>query len=248
MNSRNAIQQELNDLRSSLPFDANKQPVFTVPDGYFENLAVSVLATLKSQQAVDDVSQELRELSPVLSAISKQTPFSVPENYFSHLATGLPALVNDEALPDVLQTHTKQMPYSVPPLYFDGLAAQVAAKVTKPTAKVVSFSTRFMRVAAAAVVIGVIALAGVFYLNGSNNASIDPATQPQAWIAQKLKNVPSRDLEAFLKTADTGAGTKELARTESKTDVRQLLTDVSTSEMDAFLSGLPSEGEFSSIN
>src|SRR6476661_7700312 len=99
MNSRNAIQQELNDLRSSLPLTNNEQPVFTVPEGYFENLAASVLAKIKSQSPVS-AATELEALSPVLAAIPKQTPYSVPENYFTHLATGLPALVHEEALPD----------------------------------------------------------------------------------------------------------------------------------------------------
>jgi hypothetical protein len=119
------------------------------------------MAKIKTQQT--NVTDELEHLSPVLAAIPKTTPFSVPENYFSHLATGLPALVNDgEALPEILKSHTKQMPYTVPSGYFEGLTAQVAAKVA-PKAKVVSFSTRVMRYAAAAIT-GVIAVAGVLYL------------------------------------------------------------------------------------
>jgi hypothetical protein len=246
MNSRDAIQQELNELRSSLPQTNNKQPVFTVPEGYFENFAASVLAKLNSQQAIS-VTDELEALSPMLAAISRKTPFSVPENYFTDLATGLPALVNDEALPDILSTHTKLMPYLLPDGYFDGLAAQVVAKVKRPKAKVVSFSSRFMRIAAAAAIAGIIVVAGFFYVAGNRNP-IDPAKQPAAWVAQKLKNVPKSDLEAFLQTVDTGFGSQELAQKGGKSEVRQLLQDVSTTELDAFLSELPSDTDISSIN
>jgi hypothetical protein len=245
MNSRDAIQQELTDLRSSLPF-ANKQPVFTVPEGYFENFAASVLATLKRQQAIT-AADELEHLSPVLAAIPKHTPYHVPENYFSDLATDLPAFVTDEALPGFLQTHTKQMPYSVPSGYFDGLAAQVAAKVA-PKAKVIPFRTRFIRMAAAAVVMGLIVLTGFFYWNRSGGRALDPAKQPDAWVAQKLKNIPKKDIEAFLKTVDTGFSSRGLAQSGGTDDVQVLLRDVSTTELDAFLKEVPSDADYVTMN
>lgn len=246
MNSRNAIQIELNDLRSSLPAD-NKQPVFTVPNDYFENFAASVLAKVKSRPITDNADEELKNLSPVLAAISKRPPFSVPENYFSQLATGLPALVNEAALPEFLQSHTKQMPYPVPTGYFEGLAAQVAAKVMQPKAKVISLQSRFMRYAAAAVVAGILVTGGIFYLAGNQN-SLDPALQPDAWVAQKLKNVSSSDLEAFLTNTGSGFTSKELAQKGSKAEVRQMLRDVSTTELDVFLAELPADNDMSNLN
>lgn len=246
MNSLDAIQQELTELRSSLPVTDKKQPVFTVPQGYFENFAASVLATIKSQPAMS-AADELNALSPMLAAISKKAPFSVPEAYFADSITSLPALVNDVVLPGVLNTHPREMPYTVPAGYFDGLATQVAAKAAKPNAKVFPLSARVMRIATAAVVAGAMAIGGFFYSTGKGNA-IDPAEQPQAWVAQKLKNVPKSDIEAFLKTVDPGMANKELAQQGSKDEVRQLLRDVSTPELDAFLSELPSDTDFSNIN
>jgi hypothetical protein len=247
MNSRDAIQQELKDLRSSLPLTNNEQPVFTVPEGYFENFAASVLAKVKSQPA-GDAADELNALSPVLAAIPRKTPYHVPENYFTHLATGLPALVNEEALPELLQTHTKQMPYTVPSGYFDTLAAQVAAKVIKPQAKVVPLYFRAMRFAAAASVVSVIAIATFFYINSNRTTTLDPSKQPEAWVAQKLKNIPKSDIEAFLKTVDTGSGSRELAQKGSQTEVRQLLHDIPTTDLDAFLKEVPADAESSNFN
>jgi hypothetical protein len=247
MNSQDAIQQELKDFGSSLPFKNVEQPVFTVPDGYFENFAASVWAKLKSQQELS-AADEVKDLSPVLAAISKQTPFSVPENYFTHLATGLPALVNDEALPEFLQSHTKQMPYAVPNGYFEELAAQVAAKVTKQKAKVVPLSVRFMRYAAAAAIVGILVLGSLLYVGRNRTTTVDLAKQPSAWIAQKLKNVSNTDLEAFLKNLNAESGSTELAQKGGKTEVRSLLHDVSNRELDAFLNELPADTDLSGIN
>lgn len=241
MKPQNAIQNELNDLGSHLPPDKS-QPVFTVPEGYFDNFAASVLATIHSRQAAT-VTDELAALSPVLAALPRQSPYTVPEHYFADLAANVLVLIGPDPLPAVLET-LRQTPYTVPPGYFDGLAAQVAAKLPQPKAKVVSFSGRFMRIAAAAVVV---VAAGIFFVVG-NRKTIDPARQPQAWVAQKLKNVPKSDMEAFLKTVAAGADNKELARQGGKADVKQLLRDVSTTDLDAFLSELPSDPELSNMN
>lgn len=243
MNSRDAIQQELTDLGSSLPL--SEPPVFTVPEGYFETFAASVLALLKDRQALN-ATEELQELSPLLAAISKHIPYHVPENYFPNLATGLPALVNEEALPEFLQTHTKQTPYAVPSGYFDGLAAQVAAKLEKPQAKVISMPSRAVRYAAAAAIAGVMAVTGLVYFGGTRNG-LDPAKQPQAWVTQNLKNIPKSDIEAFLKTVDADSNSKELVQSGNKPEVRSLLHDVSTNELDAFLKDVPADAE-SNIN
>jgi hypothetical protein len=143
------------------------------------------------------------------------------------------------------------MPYTVPTGYFNGLAAQVAAKVASPKAKVVPMYTRFMRVAFAAALMGAVVLGGVLYFNGSGTGTgngPDPVKQPGAWVAQKLKNIPDRDLEAFLKTTDTDINSKEVARKGSKVEVKQMLRDVSTKELDAFLNEVPVDNDVSNIN
>ncbi len=247
MNSLTAIQEELKDLSSSLPFD--KQPVFTVPPGYFENFAASVMARLKSQQQPADSAEELAELSPLLAAIPRKMPFTVPENYFSGLTQNLPSLLQEDQLPEVLQRHTRETPYTVPAGYFEGLAEGVLAQVQKPAGKVVSFGLRpWMRMAAAAVVTGLIAISTVLYFN-SGSPGVDPNRQPEEWVAQKLKNISVTELEAFIRTADISNSGKELAKTSSKgAEVRKMLKDVSNSELEAFLNQVPIEDEAITIN
>lgn len=241
MNSRSTIQQELKELSSLLPHDI-EQPVFTVPEGYFENFAASVWEKLRGQHQQTPYD-ELTELSPVLAAIPKKMPFSVPENYFSGFTQTVPALVKEDELPQALQSIDRQMPYAVPAGYFDNLAATVLAKATKPQAKVVPFGTRrLMRIAAAAVVIGIIAISGlVFFGNGSQ--SVDPNEEPTEWMAKKLQGVSNQALDEFIMTADIGYEAKGGQQKGSGTDLQNALEDVSNSELDAFLKQVPTAND-----
>ena len=239
MNSRPTIQQELKELSSLLPHDI-EQPVFTVPEGYFENFAASVWQKLRSQQP-QTPHDELTELSSVLAAIPKKNPYTVPENYFSGFTRAVPSLVKEDELPQALQSLDRQMPYAVPAGYFNSLADTVLAKVTRPQAKVVRFQpARIMRIAAAAMVAGVIAISGIVYFsNGSSTA--DPNPQSEEWVAKKLKDVSNQALEEFILTVDAGAeNSSSLAQNGNRqADVRTMLKDVPNDELEAFLEQVP---------
>lgn len=243
MNSRIHISEELRELNSSLPAYA-KEPVFTVPDGYFDHFAASVLAKIKAMDA--SVNDELSALSPLLAAIPRTTPYAIPENYFSDLATDLPALTDEETVPSVLSEHHRQMPYETPAGYFESLPATVLARVERPKAKVVPMRTRgWMKVAAAALVAGVIALSGFFYFSGQHNA-LDPASNPEEWVAKKLKGVSTDALEDFIETADISPDGSSTARGRSA-EVRSMLDDVSDRELENFLDQVPTDDEELSV-
>jgi hypothetical protein len=55
----------------------------TVPEGYFESLATSVLGKIRSLEI--DAAAELRTLSPMLYSIQNENVFSVPRGYFNNL-------------------------------------------------------------------------------------------------------------------------------------------------------------------
>lgn len=237
MNSRNDIQRELEQLNSSLPFDA-KMPVFDLPTGYFENFASGVLATVKGEQAVT-ASEELASLSPLLAGLSKKNPFTLPENYFEQ-APALPEA--EDPLPAWMQ-QAKGMPFAVPQGYFDGLAAGVLQQVAPPQeAKVIPmFARKWVQYAAAAVVAGFLAFGGWMYT--SSNGSNPSISQPQAWVEKKLNNVSTEELEDFIETAEL-AGTETARQTpKSKPEVRRLLQDVPDSELEDFLNQLPAGSE-----
>ena len=237
MNSPNAIQNELNELSSNLPFE-NKQPVFTVPGGYFENFAAAVWAKIQSQQP--NSTEEWETLSPVLAAIPKKMPFTVPENYFQTL--DLPDFT--EPVAPLLAEISRSMPYGVPAGYFENLDRNVRNRIRKPGAPVVSMTSRIVRYAAAAVVAGLVVTGGIFYFNG--NGALDPTRQSEAWVAQKLEKVSNSELETFINTADVNPNGRDLAGQSSR-EVRNLLSDVSTSELEAFLNEVPTDNEELSV-
>lgn len=238
MSSRKHIQDELRELNSTLPSHV-KEPVFSVPEGYFENFAASVLARVKEETAVS-AADELASLSPLLAGLSKTMPYDIPQNYFSTLSDDVPALIHQDELPAILAEPPRTNPYEVPAGYFDHLPAQVVAKVTQQQAKVVAFNrTRWMRVATAALIAGAIVISGLVYYN--SRPSVDLAAASEAWIANQLKNVNNQDLEEFIETAD--ATPAEQMATNNTSEVRQLLDDVSVKEMDAFLSQIPTDDE-----
>ncbi len=238
MNTQKDIQDGLREINSNLPFEHEK-PVFTVPEGYFENFAVSVLSKIKDETASTLLS-ELKELSPVLAGISRKMPFAVPENYFTGFADSAHAFT--DALPETLSAIDKQLPYAAPDGYFTELPQQILSRiVAKPQARVISLNTRkWTQYAVAAMVAGILVLSSIFYLN---KETVNPATASQEWVAKKLKNVSNQDLEEFIQTTDIN---KEVAQMTNG-EVRQMLSDVSDRELETFLNSVPTDDEELSI-
>lgn len=108
------ILQELQELNSSLA-RMERVNVFTVPEGYFENLAAillfnnqtkvggavpegyfdqladTILNKIKAQEAVVSAGDELRRLSPMLYSLCDVNVFEVPTGYFNDVADRIQA-------------------------------------------------------------------------------------------------------------------------------------------------------------
>jgi hypothetical protein len=123
MSTRNTIQDELNELNSGLNPPSDNSP-YSVPEGYFEGLASSVLAKIKREMPIS-ATEEIAQLSPMLAGISKKLPYSVPENYFQSNIDGLGALTSETEDSLVLSFIEKEMPYEVPVGYFASVSDQV---------------------------------------------------------------------------------------------------------------------------
>jgi hypothetical protein len=233
MNSRIDIQRELEQQGSNLPADV-RMPVFDLPPGYFENFPAALLAKVQ-ETAAPDVPEELVGLSPLLAGISKQMPYSVPPDYFKEALA--PRTSGEEDVVPGWGAGARNMPYSIPAGYFDDFADGILQQVAPPKAKVVSmFGRRWMQYAAAAVLAGVLVLSGIWY---QNNKMLGPDAASDEWVAKKLQNVSNQELEAFIMSTEiTGTETVRQAG-NSKTEVRKMLKDVPSSELDAFLSQLP---------
>ena len=253
MTSQKHIQDELKSLESSLPF-SNNQP-FSVPEGYFDGLAATFLAKVKSSKA--SAEAELGELSPLLAGIPKITPYSVPFSYFEENIETVPNL-NQETESPVLSYVGKELPYSVPQDYFENLAEQVLSKISKPTAKVVPlFARTWMRVASAAVIAGALFIAGL-QLFSTKNEGLATAGKPdttQTLVAQngaatekEIKQASTKELEEFIETVQVNGKASAEQKIGSEKEVEELLKDVSTNEMESFLSALPVDDDLMITN
>ena len=255
MSSQEHIQDELNSLSLGLPFN-NNQP-FSVPEGYFEGFAASVLAKLKSSETF--VSSELQELSPLLASIPKKMPYSVPSSYFTENEAGVASMYEEVNSP-VLEVIGKEMLYSIPQGYFLDLADDILAKVVEPKAKVVPlFARKWMRIASAAVVGSAMALAGYQYFGNEQKSDIAsaPPTNPETIMAnapaiqQEIKKASTEELKAFIKNVQV-APVKEISKETASSDnskVKEMLKDVSDEDMENFLSAIsPSDDELSATN
>lgn len=232
MSQNNNILQELKELESSLPGYAG-QPIYSVPDGYFEGVAQQVLNKVKALEA-ENAADELNYLSPVLSAVSKKMPYEVPVGYFEELEERMlqsvlhshqTAAEELENISPMLSGLNKNTPYSVPQGYFENLAP--FNKKTATTTKVVSIAKRSLfRYAAAAVVIGIIATAGILFLNRPSFERFE------AKLNKEIKKTSDKELNDFIKYTDGG---QDVVFNEPKEEVKELLKDVPATELQNFL-------------
>ena len=248
MTNKENILQELNELKSTLATVA-PQNVYTVPVGYFDGLAAQVLNRIKAMEA-KNATEELGYLSPSLSNISKQMPYAVPTGYFEGLAEKLMQLVREgneyqtaneelETLSPLLSSLKKTMsartghsdgPYSVPQGYFESLGRERNKKETK----IISITHRgWFKYAAAAVVTGVIVLAGFIFINSRN--TVNPVEQPYAWVKKSIKKVDKADIDAFVKLADEELNNLAATNPVKPDEIKELLKDVSDKEIQDFL-------------
>jgi hypothetical protein len=237
MNSQKHIQDELKELNSSLP---PKAPgVYSVPEGYFEGFARSVLERIKASE--QDAATELENLSPLLASLSRKMPFAVPQGYFEASKDDLSAMAGDDPVSSVLDGISRAMPYAVPEGYFESLPQLVLGRVAPAPAKVVSMPRRWMLSAVAAAVSGILLVSGYFYMN--RGTGVTDVENPQ-WVAQKLKNVDSKELEEFIKTTDiNNSANHDIVHKPQAAEVKTLLEDVSDNELKSFLDQVPTDDE-----
>jgi hypothetical protein len=222
-----------------------KKIAYSVPAGYFEGLAEQVLRRVKALEA-GNAAEELDHLSPLLGSISKEMPYAVPSGYFRDLAEEVTGsmMANNQTAAEELETLSpllsglkKEMPYSVPQGYFEELGKATGGEPATSQAKVISFTRqRWFRYAVAAVVTGIIVLAG-FLVFDRPGGKIDPNDQSFAWVKKNLKKVSTDDLDEFAELATDGT----LAVNETKNDakessvIQELIKDIPDEELQQFL-------------
>jgi len=229
--SNQDIIQELSDLGSNLQ-DVSKN-IYSVPLGYFEGFSEQMLSIIKTNESMT-----------WLSSLPGKTPFHVPSTYFNELDQRIMEIIRShpdyqtsseeiESVSPLLSSITKRPVYSVPHGYFENFKPGADGK--KETKVVVLSSRKWFRYAAAAVIVGVILMAGLIAVN--NNHS-DPANKTLAKFEREVKKINDvKSTENLIDFMDAGLNEKELARSDKsiKTDdVQQLLKDIPIDELKDF--------------
>jgi hypothetical protein len=230
MNSKKNIQDELNELNSKLSVN-NQDQVYNVPDGYFDGFAASVMARIQVEENFASPAEEIGKLSPLLSGISRIMPYWVPDTYFEDNIASLPAFTSESEESLILSFIEKEMPYEVPMGYFASFPETVVEKMNN-RAKVVPLKRkRWMHMAAAAVVAGIIIFSGLAYFKTGT-----PVKDP---VAVEIKKASTEELNAFVKSTDPSLD--EHSTAQNTLEVKHLLKDVSDKELEAFLKQIPTE-------
>jgi len=242
MTQRDNILLELRELQSSLA-EAGSQNVYLVPAGYFDNLAEIVLNRIKALDTTD-AAEELSYLSPLLSGISKKMPYEVPANFFDSLGEKVIGSIDEHAsaaeeleeLSPLLSGLKKEMPYSVPKGYFEQLSNTADTKEVKPVVKVVLMARqKWFRYAAAAVVLGIIAVGSLMIFNKQTTNG-----DSEKVVTKMLKKVSTEEINSFVQLTDE-AIPGDMAKVDPKTmmkeknDIQELIKDIPEKEIESFL-------------
>lgn len=179
------------------------------------------------------ILQELRDLGSSLPKISH--PYTVPEGYFENLdlewvwASEESPAEEIKSLSPLLAGLKKENPFSLPEGYFEQKPVAVPEEQPAKLAPVRSISTRsWLKYAAAAVVVGIVALSVVLF---SNRSGIDPNEKSYAWVEKNLKKVDTEALEEFVELAPGDVNGNLTVSTE----VNSLLASMSENELQEFL-------------
>lgn len=240
------------------PLEKTNQP-YSVPQGYFDQFAQSVLHRIKAMEE-NDPQEELKQTAPFLSGLRKENPYSIPQGYFEDLAGNITDgakaidLVNEELenLSPMMSQIRSLNPYTVPSGYFEELPGLILNKVTDAQETPVitmRFTRRFMQMAAAAVVTGLILFNGIRFLNipfaSSETSYVTSGGTDSSTI---LNHLSDAELENYLDGAGRNADATAMNETVTQGELnpenmKDLFAEVSDEELQQFLEGTGAQSE-----
>ena len=156
---------------SALLAGIEKKNIFSVPEGYFNELTVNTIKNISLQETSLKLSGQ-----------------SIPKGYFKNLSNEILTKIKNieiepaeelRALSPMLYSVQNENVFEVPQGYFKNLPDTIVEKITGPAqAKVVGIDKKISvwRYAAAAALAGVIATSSLMIFNPSNSSYNDQAT------------------------------------------------------------------------
>ena len=238
MKNNDIIVNELIELSPAVA-NINRKNVYSVPSGYFIDLAEYLLAFVKEHSEKSTLS-------------SSATPFKVPDAYFDGLPNEILNKIKQQhsvqsdverelaEIAPLLNTISKTPVYSIPHGYFEKLEARKDGS----KAKVVSISkgSRFVRYAAAAAITGLVAIGGIFYAN--NDSSDHSLAAAPTFSQEQVKQLSDEEIVSYLNT-DPAATDVTITNNDKERELLNYTKELTDEEILNFLeeNGEPVETE-----
>ena len=209
---------------SSLLSGIEKKNVFSVPEGYFDMLSITILKRLDTSPSIDTLT--------------------IPEGYFVNLSSSILQKIRSlnetaeqelRALSPMLYSIQNENVFEVPSGYFKNLQNDILDKVVeRPTAKVIELKKRdsVWKYAAAAVVTGVIGLSSLMMFNASQNSgasNLDESISSSIQTASQFKN--EQQINAAIASLPDYEVIKYLEKTGNEVDNDALATSCNENEL-----------------
>ena len=242
MSNVQTISEELRQIAPAVANLVTNNP-YSVPMGYFDNLAERVL-----KQVVDP------QLLSVEMSTSKKQPYSVPQGYFEGLADNILGKIDSsqkkkhtevfdelENVAPLLNTISKGNVLSIPNDYFDKLKIKLPAE--NKEAKVVLMSNRstvrrWATYAAAASVLFILSTASYAYIN-HHLKNVDKSLT----IGQRMATLKDEEIINYLQN-DLGDFDPNAATSASDDpDINHMLINASDAEIERYLDTESDSGE-----
>ncbi|MDQ6889458.1 MAG: hypothetical protein M3Z56_04170 [Bacteroidota bacterium] len=238
---------------SPLLYSLKDKNAFKIPEGYFDSLGSNVLAKIKESN-VETSKEELQNLSPLLYSLKDENVFKVPEEYFDSLGSNVLAKIKEsnvetskeetQNLSPLLYSLKDENVFKVPEGYFENFAGDLINKLQPSKAKIVVMRPRntWMKIAAAAVITGIIAISSLRIFNNSSNINnSNPLLTASADVPRDVndsyKFKTEEQLDAGIARLSDDEIIKYLERNGNVMDNELLLNNTDVSE-------LPSESDY----
>lgn len=188
--------------------------------------------------------------APALASIDNQLPYQVPPGYFeslpelilARLKVGNAASAREEieVISPLLANINRKMPNTVPDGYFEKIAAPVrGTAMPQQQARVVKMfqPPRRFRMAAAAVVVAVIGLAGWLMLKqpSSDTSVAKTEKEIQKELEPKVNQLSDSELANFIDGTVITSFYTANAGDMSEEDVKLMLADIPDQELEKYL-------------
>jgi len=215
----------------------------TIPEGYFDQLATSILDKIKNEKTA---KEETEALSPLLSSLQHHQVFEVPTGYFDQLTIDIKNSIQDNSTDELtelspeLQKLQRVNVFEVPTGYFENLSNSILKKAKAPSAKIINFQARnsFLKYAAAAIIIGVIAMGALRYLQPSQSANT--ITTPLAMLDESIEKGKMMNDQQFEESLQKLSSVDIAKYLENNGDI----TDVATLRNNMDESNLPNQDDY----